>query len=114
MLRLNRDLQSLPARHLVQSTLVVAEREDISDHASGLDLARIEEINGSGETVSLGEGTDDSLLVDEDVSGGPSGETGLVLVDTVDKECTTSGNVIDSVIDKRLDSSSFGDNVETV
>lgn len=114
VLRLDRDLQSLPARHLVQSTLVVAERENISDHARGLDLARIEEINGSGETVSLGEGTDDSLLIDEDVGGGPSGETGFVLVDTVDKKCTTSGNVIDSVIDKGFDSSSFSDNVETV
>lgn len=114
MLRLDRDLQGLPTRHLVQSTLVVAERENISDHASGLNLARIEEINGSGETISLGEGTDDSLLVDEDVGGRPSRESGFVLVDTVNKKCATSGNVIDSVIDKGLDSSSFGNDVETV
>lgn len=69
MFGLDRNLQSLPARHLVQSTLVVAEREDISDHAGGLDLARVEKVNSSGETVSLGEGTDNSLLIDENVGG---------------------------------------------
>lgn len=114
MFGLDRNLQSLPARHLVQSTLVIAEREDISDHAGCLDLARIEEVNSSGETVSLGEGTDDSFFIDENVCGRPSGKTSLVFVDTVDKKSTTSGDVVDSVVDKGLDTGSFGDNVETV
>jgi hypothetical protein len=82
-------------------------------HSLGPDLARVEEIDSSGETVSLGEGSNDSDLVQEDLGRGP-GNSGVIGVDSVDEEGSTSGNVVDGVVDDRLDTSALGDNVETV
>lgn len=82
-------------------------------HSLGPDLARVEEVDSSGETVSLGEGSNDSDLVQEDLGRGP-GDSGIVGVDSVDEEGSTSGNVVDGIVDDRLDTSAFGDNIETV
>jgi hypothetical protein len=91
---------------------LVETREDLH-HSFGPDFTRVEEVDSSGETVGLGEGTDDSDLVQEDLGGGP-GDSGVIGVDSVDEESSTSGNVVDGVVDDRLDTSALGDNVETV
>jgi hypothetical protein len=82
-------------------------------HSLGPDFTAVEEIDSPGETVGLGEGTDDSDLVKEDLGRGPR-DSGIVGVDSVDEEGSTSGNVVDGVVDDRLDTSALGNNVETV
>jgi hypothetical protein len=82
-------------------------------HSLGPDLAAVEEVDSSGETVGLGEGTNDSDLVEEDLSRGP-GDSGIVGVDSVDEEGSTSRDVVDGVVDDRLDTGALGNNVETV
>jgi len=82
-------------------------------HSLGPDFTAVEEIDSSGETVSLGEGSNDSDLVEEDIGRGPR-DSGIVGVDSVDEEGSTSGNVVDGVVDDGLDTSALGNNVETV
>jgi len=82
-------------------------------HSLGPDFTAVEEIDSSGETVGLGEGSNDSDLVEEDIGRGPR-DSGIVGVDSVDEEGSTSGNVVDGVVDDGLDTSALGNNVETV
>lgn len=82
-------------------------------HSLGPDFTTVEEVDSSGETVSLGEGTNDSDLVEEDLGRGP-GDSGIVGVDSVDEKSSTSGDVVDGVVDDGLDTSALGNDVETV
>lgn len=41
------------------------------------------------------------------------GDTSLVLIDTVDKERSSSSDVVDRILDDRFDSSRFHDDVES-
>jgi hypothetical protein len=82
-------------------------------HSLGPDFTAVEEIDSSGETVSLGERTNDSDLVEEDLGRGPR-DSGIVGVNSVNEEGSTSGNVVDGVVDNGLDTSALGNNVETV
>jgi hypothetical protein len=82
-------------------------------HALGPDFTAVEEIDSSGETVGLGEGTNDSDLVKEDVGRGPR-DSGIVGVNSVNEEGSTSGNIVDGVVDDGLDTSALGDDIETV
>lgn len=52
-------------------------------------------------------------LVNEDLGGRPR-DTGVVGVNTVNEESTTSGDVVDSVVCDLLNTSALDDNVETV
>lgn len=40
-------------------------------------------------------------------------DTGFILVDTVDKECSSPSNVIDGVLDDGFDPSRLNDNIES-
>ena len=82
-------------------------------HSFGPNFTAVEEIDSSGETVCLGERTNDSDLVEEDLGRGP-GDSGIIGVNSVDEEGSTSGNVVDGVVDDGLDTGALGDNVETV
>ena len=82
-------------------------------HSLGPDLSAVEEIDSSGETVGLGEGTDNSDLVQEDLGRGP-GDSGVIGVNSVNEESSTSRDVVDGVVDDRLDTSALGDDIETV
>ena len=53
------DLECTPAIHLVQGVLIMIELEDIRYHALQVDFTTIEISDGTRETVSLREGTDD-------------------------------------------------------
>jgi len=88
------------------------DRRDLH-HSLGPDLTAVEEIDSSGETVCLGEGTDDSDLVEEDLGRRPR-DSGIIGVDSVYQEGSTSGNVVDGVVDNSLNTSALGDNVEAV
>jgi hypothetical protein len=82
-------------------------------HSLGPDFTAVEEIDSSGETVGLGEGSNDSDLVKEDLGRRPR-DSGIVGVDSVNEERSTSGNVVDGVVDNGLDTSALGNDVETV
>ena len=82
-------------------------------HSLGPDFTAVEEIDSSGETVGLGEGSNDSDLVEEDLGRGP-GDSGIIGVDSVNEESSTSRDVVDGVVDDRLDTSALGNNIETV
>lgn len=79
------DLECLPRVHLVQSLLVVLEVEDVGNHAICSDPARVEVGDGTGETVSLRERSNDADLITEDLGRRPR-DASLVLVNTIHEE----------------------------
>lgn len=107
------DLQSLPGRHAVERLLEVLQVKDVGDHALDVQLAAVQVLDGTAETVELGERSDDVDLVREDLGGGPV-DTGLVGVDSVDHEGTSSSDKVDGSVDERLDTGALDDTVEAV
>lgn len=60
-LRLDRNLQTLARRHLVQRLLEVGKLEHVGDHTLGLDLATIKVLHRARETVRLRKRADDLM-----------------------------------------------------
>lgn len=109
--RLDSDLQGASAAHLVQCLLVVIEFEDVGHHSLGPDLSALKVFDGSWEAVGLRERSNDPNFVTENLGRWPR-DTGLVLVDAVDKKRSPSSNVVDRILDNGFDSSRFDDDVE--
>jgi hypothetical protein len=106
-------LQSLTRVHAVQSLLEVLQVKDVGDHSLDIQLSAVEVLNGSTETVELGEGSDNIDLIVEDPGGGPV-NPGLVGVNTVDHEGTSSSDVVDRSVDEGLDTGTLDNTVESV
>lgn len=76
LLRSNGNLEGTSRSHLVKSALVICQWEDVGTfistlrvvtgidlhHTGRLDLSRVEKVNGSWETISLGEGSNDAIV----------------------------------------------------
>ena len=98
-------------------------------HTSRPDLFAVQQINRTRETISLGERTNDAAkksastlttsavypldFIHEDPGWRPR-DTGLVLVNTIHEECTTTVDVVNGMVYNLLYTSALGDNVKAV
>lgn len=107
------NLQGLSGGHAVQSLLEVLQVKDIGDHSLDVELSSVEVLDSPTEAVELREGSDNLDLVAKDPRRGPV-DLGVVVVDTVDHEGTTSSDVVNGSLGESLNTGALDNTVESV
>lgn len=109
----NGNLQGLSGGHAVQSLLEVLQVKDIGDHSLDVELSSVEVLDSPTKAVELREGSDNLDLVAKDPRRGPV-DLGVVVVDTVDHEGTSSSDVVDGSLGESLNTGALDNTVESV